>query len=112
MDQAYDGQARCHPGPWRFFVRRYNLTHVVTDATGSPIAISVPIGCGPMLAAGPELLDALRRVAELTPAGSTANEVAVNAIERFGECEGRVLADWIPGAAARRPKLRIAGVAA
>ena len=64
-----------------------------------------------MLAAGPELLEALRRVAELTQAGSPANEVAVNAIERFGECEGTILADWKPGAAARQPKLRIAGVA-
>jgi hypothetical protein len=99
MDLPHDDQTRRHPGPWRFFVRRYNLAHVVTDAAGSPIAIGVPVGCGPMLAAGPELLEALRRVAELTPAGSPANEVVVNALERFGESEGRVLADWKPGAA-------------
>ena len=72
----------------RLDVRRYNLAHVVTDAPGSPVAISVPIGCGPMLDAGPERLNALRRVAELTRAGSPANEVAVNAIERLGETEG------------------------
>jgi len=59
---------RRNPGPWRFYVRRYGLVHVIADANGEPMASSVPAGSGPLLAAGPELLAALQRVAELAPA--------------------------------------------
>ena len=108
--------ARSHkarnPGPWRFYVRRYGVVHVIADANGSPIASSVPIGSGPLLAAGPELLTALQRVAELVPVGSPAHNVAVNALERFAEQEGITLADWQPALALQpRPQLRIVGVA-
>ena len=99
-----------NPGPWQFHVRRYGLVHVVVDANGSPMASSVPIGSGPLLAAGPELLTALQRVAELAPAGSPAHTVAVDALEQFAEREGMTLADWQP-LTAPRPRLRIAGVA-
>ena len=111
MDSPRDHLTRRNNVPWRFFTRRYGLTHVVIDADGLAIAFNVPAGCGPLLAAGPDFLAALRRVADLTPSGSAAHEVAVDAIERFGEAEGIALADWRPAAAPRRPALRIVGVA-
>jgi hypothetical protein len=112
MDSPHDRLTRRNPGPWQFYARRWGLSHVILDANGSLIASCVPAGCGPMLAAGPELLDALRRVADMVPTGSAAYEAVVNALERFGEREGAVLADWKPTTAStRRPTLRIAGVA-
>ena len=112
METAHDRMKASNPGPWQFHVRRYGLGHVVTDANGSMMASSVPIGAGPLLAAGPELLAALQRVAELVPAGSPAHNVAVDALEQFAEREGMTLADWQPVTApAVRPQLRIAGVA-
>ena len=112
MDATHDRMKRRNLGPWRFYVRRYGLVHVIADANGEPMASSVPIGSGPLLAAGPELLTALQRVAELAPAGSPAHTVAVDALERFAEREGLTLADWQPVTApAVRPQLRIAGVA-
>ncbi len=112
MDATHDRMKRRNPGPWRFYVRRYGLVHVIADANGEPMAASVPIGSGPLLAAGPELLAALQHVAELAPAGSPAHNVAVDALEQFAEREGMTLADWQPVTApAVRPQLRIAGVA-
>ncbi|MEJ7669496.1 MAG: hypothetical protein WKH97_12320 [Casimicrobiaceae bacterium] len=112
MDAPHDRMKSRNPGPWRFYVRRYGLVHVIADANGSPMASSVPIGSDPLLAAGPELLSALQRVAELAPAGSPAHTVAVDALEQFVEREGMTLADWQPVTApAVRPQLRIAGVA-
>ena len=110
IETPHDRLTRRNPGLWTFYVRRYGLAHVVVDANGEPIASSVPAGCGPLLAAGPELLAALARVAQLTPAGSPAHEVAVDAFERFGEGEGIALADWKP-ATGRRVAPRIVGVA-
>jgi len=113
MDTTRDRLKARNPGPWRFYVRRYGLRHVVTDANGSMMASSVPIGAGPLLAAGPELLAALQRVAELVPVGSPAHNVAVNALEQFAEREGMTLADWQPVTTHPHPlrQLRIAGVA-
>lgn len=77
-------------------------------------ASSVPVGSGPLLAAGPELLAALQRIVELVPVGSPAHDVASNALEQFAEREGITLADWEPGTThlqPLRPSLRIAGVA-
>lgn len=85
MDTQLDRMKRRNPGPWRFYVRRYGLVHVIADANGEPIASSVPIGAGPLLAAGPELLAALERVVELAPVGSLAHNVAVDALEQFAE---------------------------
>ena len=78
---------------------------------GAPMASSVPIGSGPLLAAGPELPAALQHVAELAPAGSPAHNVAVDALEQFAEREGITLADWQPVTHSEPPRLRIAGVA-
>jgi len=75
------------------------------------MASSVPIGAGPLLAAGPELLAALQRVAELVPVGSPAHNVAGDALEQFAEREGITLADWQPVTHSEPPRLRIAGVA-
>ena len=112
MDATHDRMKRRNPGPWRFYVRRYGLVHVIAGANGSPMASRVPIGSGPLLAAGPELLAALQRVAKLVPLGSPAHTVAVDAVEQFAEREGMTLADWQPVTApAVRPQLRIAGVA-
>lgn len=103
---------RRNPGPWRFYVRRYGLVHVIADANGEPMALSVPIGSGPLLAAGPEFLAALQRVAKVAPVGSPAHTVAVDALEQFVERVGMMLADWQPVTAPSvRPRLRIAGVA-
>ncbi len=113
MDVA-DRMKRRNPGPWRFYVRRYGLVHVIADANGAPMATSVPIGSGPLLAAGPELLTALQRIAELAPVGSPVHDVAINAMEQFAEREGMTLADWQPAtmhSEPLRPRLRIAGVA-
>ena len=110
METTHDRMKARNPGPWRFYVRRYGLAHVIADANGSPMASSVPIGSGPLLAAGPELLTALARIAALVPAGSPAHNVAVDALEQFAEREGMMLADWHP-VTAPRPRLRIAGVA-
>ncbi|MEJ7669037.1 MAG: hypothetical protein WKH97_09955 [Casimicrobiaceae bacterium] len=112
MDTTHDRMKSRNPGPWRFYVRRYGLVYVIADANGAPMALSVPIGSGPLLAAGPELLAALQRVVELAPVGSPAHDVAVNALEHFAEREGMTLADWQPATAPpARPRLRIAGVA-
>ncbi len=74
------------------------------------MAANLPLGSGPLLAAGPELLVALQRVAELAPAGSPAHNVAVDALEQFAEREGMTLADWQP-VAGPPLRLRIAGIA-
>jgi len=114
METPHDRMKASNPGPWQFHVRRYGLGHVVTDANGSVMASSVPIGAGPLLAAGPELLAALRRVADLAPVGSPAHTVAVDALEQFAEREGMTLADWQPATTQPQPlrrQLRIAGVA-
>ena len=110
MDPTHDRMKRRNPGPWKFHVRRYGLGHVVMDADGSMLASSVPIGAGPLLAAGPELLAALQRVAELVPVGSPAHNVAVDALEQFAEREGMTLGDWQPITTAPL-RLHIAGVA-
>jgi len=112
MDAPHDRMKRRNPGPWRFYVRRYGLVHVIADANGSPMASSVPIGAGPLLAAGPELLTALQRVTELVPIGSPAHTVAVDALEQFFDREGMTLADWLPFTAPpAQPRLRVVGVA-
>jgi len=74
------------------------------------MASNVPIGSGRLLAAGPELLTALQRVAELAPVGSPAHDVASNAVEQFAEREGMTLGDWQPITTAPL-RLHIAGVA-
>ena len=114
MDATRDRLKARNPGPWRFYVRRYGLVHVIVDANGSPIASSVPIGSGPLLAAGPELLTALQRVAELVPEGLPAHNVAVDALERFAEREGMTLADWQPATThqSRHPNQRLQGTPA
>jgi hypothetical protein len=102
-----------NPGPWSFHVHRYGLGHVIVDADGRYITSNVPIGSGPLLAAGPELLAALEHVAEVTTPGTEAHELATRVIESFREGEAMVLVDWRPEPIppARRRQLRIAGVA-
>ena len=112
MDASHNRMKRCPPGPWRFHTRQYNSQNVIVDADGRMMACNVPIGAGPLLAAGPELLAALQRVAEVATVGSSAHNVAVDALERFAEREGMTLADWQPALAPRpRPRLRIVGIA-
>lgn len=85
----------------------------MVDADGRHITSSVPIGSGPLLSAGPELLAALEGVAVLTTPGTKAHELATDAIEAFREREAMVLADWRPEPlpAAQPARLRIVGVA-
>jgi len=72
---------------------------------------SAPIGSGPLLAAGPELLAALERVAEMTQPGTEAHEVATGAIEQFREREGMIIADLQPAEVTPARRLRVVGVA-
>jgi hypothetical protein len=99
MNSSHDPTSR-YPGPWSFHVRLYGLGHVVVDADRRYIVSNVPIGCGPLLAAGPELLNALERIAALTAPGTEAHEAATEAIESFREREAMVLVDWRPEPAA------------
>ena len=112
MNSSHDPTSR-HPGPWSFHVHLYGLRHVVVDSDRRYMVSNVPVGCGPLLAAGPELLAALDRIAATTPPGTEAHEIATSAIESFREREAMVLVDWRPGsiAPARLRELRIAGVA-
>ena len=67
----------------------------------------------PLLAAGPELLEALERVAESITPGTAAHATASGAIERFREREAMILVSWKPEPPAPAPpQLRIVGVAA
>lgn len=83
------------------------------DAADSFIVGHVPIGSGPLLAAGPELLQALERIAEAETLAA-AREIATSSVEAFREREAFILADWRPqeGAPPGRTvkRLRIAGV--
>jgi len=94
------------PGPWRFHQYCYGFSHVICDADGRIIASSVVAGDGPLMAAGPTLLHALKRIAAIE---GPAHELAARAVEDFGEREGFVLADWNPYRP--RPRLRIVGEA-
>jgi hypothetical protein len=99
-----------YPGPWQFHRHRYGFAHVVTDRDGRYIVSSVPAECGPLLAAGPQLLETLDRIAAATEPGTVPHELAVGAVESFREGEGIILADWRPYQPAS--PLRIVGVAA
>jgi hypothetical protein len=62
-----------------------------------------------LLAAAPQLLETLDRIAALTEPDTPAHELAVGAVESFREREGMILADWRPYQPA--PRWRIVGVA-
>jgi len=94
------------PGPWCFHQYCYGFSHVICDAEGRIIASSVVANDGPLVAAGPALLRALRQIAEIE---SPAQDIAARAIEDFGEREGFVLAEW--DSHRPRPRLRIVGEA-
>src|SRR5438045_2030951 len=81
--------------PWRFHRLRFGLRHAVFDADDGFIVGHAPIGCGPLLAAAPELLQALERVAQ-SETLAAARETATAAIETFVEREAMILADWKP----------------
>jgi hypothetical protein len=92
------------PGPWSFHQYRYGFSHVICDADGRIIASSVNVNAGPLLAAGPALLYALRQIAAVEGPGQ---DIAARAFEDFGEREGFLLSDWDPYRP--RPRLRIVG---
>ena len=98
-----------YPGPWQFHRHRYGFANVVTDRDGRYIVSSVPAEYGPLLAAGPQLLETLDRIATATEPGTPAHELAVGAVESFREREGMILADWRPYQPA--PWLRVVGAA-
>jgi hypothetical protein len=62
-----------------------------------------------LVAAAPQLLETLDRIAASTEPGAPAHELAVDAFESFREREGMILADWRPYQPA--PRLRVAGIA-
>lgn len=93
-------------GPWSFHQYLYGFSHVICDADGRIIASSVVANDGPLMAAAPTLLHALKRIAAIE---GPAQEIAARAIEDFGEREGVVLSDWNPDRP--RPRLRIVGEA-
>ena len=81
-------------------------------STGTAVATSSPIVmiAGRLLAAGPQLLMALERVANVDRTWARrAHGIALNAVESFREREAMVLVDWNPSTPA--PRLRIVGVA-
>src|SRR5579862_921259 len=94
-----------YPGPWQFQSHRYGFANVITDRDGRYIVSSVSAECGSLLAAGPQLLETLDRIAAATELGSPAHELAVGAVESFREREGMILADWQPYQLA--PRLRL-----
>jgi hypothetical protein len=83
------------PGPWSFHDHIYGLSNVVLDAECRHIASNVPRDCGPLLAAGPELLERMWRISRVAPIGSAAHVIARRTLRDF---------DY------RRPTLRIVGV--
>jgi hypothetical protein len=94
------------PGPWRFHQYLYGFSHVICDADGRIIASSVIAHDGPLMAAAPALLHALRQIAAIE---GPAQDIAARTVEDFGEREGFILADWDPHRP--RPRLRIIGEA-
>lgn len=72
----------------------FGLAHIITDADGWHLASNVPANAGPLMAAGPELLERLARIARLTSTGSPAHGIALATLREFGY---------------RRPALRIIG---
>ncbi len=82
------------PGPWSFQRFRFGSNNVVSDANGQYLAGNVPSTAGPLMAAGPELLERMARIERLTSRGSPANEIALATLREFGY---------------RRAALRIAG---
>jgi len=51
------------------------------DAGQEPIAVNVPPGSGPLVAAAPDLLKGLETVAQEAPVGTAAWHTATDAIE-------------------------------
>jgi hypothetical protein len=72
-------------GPWTFRRSHSGTLNVVVDAQGKNIASYVPPTCGPLLAAGPSLLERMRIIADATERGSTAHKVADEALKELGE---------------------------
>jgi len=73
--------AKRRPSPWSFHATKYGLRNVVVDADQEPIASGVPPGSGPLVAAAPDLLEALETVAQEAPVGTAAWHTATEAIE-------------------------------
>jgi hypothetical protein len=82
--------------PWRYAPHAFGIAHIIMDADGRHLASNVPASAGPLMAAGPELLDRMARIARLTSAGSPANAIAKSTLREYGY---------------QRAKLRIVGVA-
>jgi len=73
--------AKRRPSPWSFHAAKYGLRNVVVDANQESIASGVPPGSGPLVAAAPDLLEALETVAQEAPVGTAAWHTATEAIE-------------------------------
>jgi len=95
------------PAPWHFYTMRWGFRDVVTDRDGCSIVSNVAAACGPLLAAGPQLLHVLEQIAAIAVKGSAIQELALNAVESFREREGFTSVDWRPFKPA--PRLRIVG---
>lgn len=72
------------PGPWSYHAFRFGSNNVVSDANGQYLAGNVPSTAGPLMAAGPELLERMARIASLTSSGSPANAIARATLREFG----------------------------
>ena len=72
------------PGPWSYHSFRYGANNVVSDANGQYLAGDVPSTAGPLMAAGPDLLERMARIARITAHGSPANLIARAALREFG----------------------------
>lgn len=90
------------PAPWSFHRRKYGHENVVLDADVAAIALDVPAASGTLLAAGPDLLEALQTIVQEAQPGTAAWHTATEAIQTVQTAENRAAA---VDAATEGPKL-------
>ena len=73
-----------HLAPWTFKASNSGTQNVVVDAEGRNIASYVPVRCGPLLAAGPTLLQRMNDIARVTEPGTEAHDIAADALLQWG----------------------------
>ena len=74
-----------HLGPWTFQASHSGSQNAIVDAAGRNIASYVPAACGPLLAAGPTLLERMGSIADATEPGTRAHRIATETLLEWGE---------------------------
>lgn len=72
-------------GPWTFQSNHSGTLNAIVDAHGRNIASYVPPACGPLLAAGPLLLERMSVIAKTTEPGSEAHRLSTTTLRELGE---------------------------